>query len=77
MRVGEGPRYDTYTSSNSRGNIDSIKKITDTLIDAGKVIGLEVNAEKTKHRCMLLPRRDAGQNRHLKKLTYLLKMLHS
>jgi hypothetical protein len=33
-------------------NIDIIKKITETLIDASKEVGLEINVEKTK--CMLL-----------------------
>jgi hypothetical protein len=31
-------------------NIDTIKKNTQTLIDASKEIGLEVSAEKTKSR---------------------------
>jgi hypothetical protein len=35
-----------------RDNIDTIKKNKETLIDASKKIGLDVNAEKTK--CMLL-----------------------
>jgi hypothetical protein len=35
-------------------NIDTIKKHTETLIDASKEIGLEINAEKTKY--MLLSR---------------------
>jgi hypothetical protein len=30
-------------------NIDTIKKHTETLIDASKEVGLEVNAEKTKY----------------------------
>jgi hypothetical protein len=29
-------------------NIDTIKKNTETLIDAGKEVGLEINAEKTE-----------------------------
>jgi hypothetical protein len=33
------------------GNINSIKKITELLIDTSKEVGLEVNAEKTT--CML------------------------
>jgi hypothetical protein len=42
-------------------NIDTIEKNTETLIDARKEVGLEVNAEKTK--CMLMSRRqNAGQN---------------
>jgi hypothetical protein len=41
-------------------NIDTIKKNTETLIDAGKEVGLEVNAEKTKY--MLLSRhQNSGQ----------------
>jgi hypothetical protein len=35
-------------------NIDTINKNTQTLIDAGKEVGLEVNGEKTKY--MLVPR---------------------
>jgi hypothetical protein len=30
-------------------NIDTVKKIKETLIDANKEIGLEINTEKTKH----------------------------
>jgi hypothetical protein len=29
-------------------NVNTIKKNTETLIDASKVVGLEINAEKTK-----------------------------
>jgi hypothetical protein len=46
-------------------NIDTIKKNTQTLIDASKEVHLEVNAEKTKY--MLLSRhRNAGQNHDVK-----------
>jgi ribosomal protein S2 len=46
-------------------NKDTIKKITQTLIDACKEVGLEVNTEKTKY--MLLSRhRNAGQNHDVK-----------
>jgi hypothetical protein len=47
------------------GNIDSVKKNTEPLIDATKEVGLEVNAEKTKY--MLLSRhQNAGQNHDIK-----------
>jgi hypothetical protein len=46
-------------------NIDTIKKNTETLIDASKEVGLEINAEKTKY--MLLSRHEnVGQNRDIK-----------
>jgi hypothetical protein len=46
-------------------NIDSIKKNTQTLFDAGNQFGLEVSTEKTKY--MLLSRhRNAGQNHDIK-----------
>jgi hypothetical protein len=32
-----------------RDNMDTIKKNTETLIDASKEVGLEINAEKTKY----------------------------
>jgi hypothetical protein len=42
-------------------NIDTVKKSTQTLIDASKEVGLEVNAEKIKY--LLLPRQhNARQN---------------
>jgi hypothetical protein len=44
---------------------DTMKKNTQTLIDASKEVGLEVNIEKTKY--MLLSRnQNAGQNLDLK-----------
>jgi hypothetical protein len=43
-------------------NIDSIKKNTETLIDASKEVGIEMNVEKTKY--MLLSHHwNAGQSR--------------
>jgi hypothetical protein len=42
-------------------NIDTIKKNTETLIEASKEVGLQVNAEKTES-C----RQNAGQNHNLK-----------
>jgi hypothetical protein len=48
-----------------RDNIDSIKKNTETLIDARKKVGLERNVEKTK--CILLPHhQNVGRNRDIK-----------
>jgi hypothetical protein len=46
-------------------NLDTINKNTQTLIDANKEVGLEVNVEKTKF--MLVSRdQNAGQNREIK-----------
>jgi biotin operon repressor len=42
-------------------NIDTIKKNTETLIDAIKEVGLEVNAEETKY-MLLSHHQNAGQN---------------
>jgi hypothetical protein len=48
-----------------RDNIDNIKKNMESLIDASKEVGLEINVEKTKY--MLLSRhQNVGQNRDLK-----------
>jgi hypothetical protein len=45
-------------------NLDTIKKNTETLIDASKEVGLEINVEKTKY--MLLYRhQNVGQNRDI------------
>jgi hypothetical protein len=41
-------------------NIDTIKKNTETLIDASKEVGLEVNTEKTSQQ-------NAGKNHDIKK----------
>jgi hypothetical protein len=46
-------------------NIDTIKKNTETLIDASMEVGLEINVEKTKN--MLLSRhQNVGTNRDMK-----------
>jgi hypothetical protein len=46
-------------------NIDTIKKNTETLIDASKDVGLEINIEKTK--CILLYcQQNVDQNRDMK-----------
>jgi hypothetical protein len=42
-------------------NIDTMKKNTETLTDASKEVGLEVNTEKTKY-MLLPPHQNAGQN---------------
>jgi hypothetical protein len=47
-------------------NTESIKRNTETLTDASKEIGLEVNVEKAKY--MLVSRdQNAGQNRDIKR----------
>jgi hypothetical protein len=45
-------------------NIEIMKKNTETLIDASKKIGLEVNVEKTKY-MLVSHRQDAGQNQDI------------
>jgi hypothetical protein len=48
-------------STKHRDNVDTRKKNTDTLIDASKETGLDINADKTKY--MLLSRhQNVGQN---------------
>jgi hypothetical protein len=46
-------------------SIDSIKKNTQTLIDASNEIGLEVNTEKTKY-MLLSHHQNTGQNYDIK-----------
>jgi hypothetical protein len=46
-------------------NIDTINKNTETLIDASKEVGLEINVEKTKH-MLLSHQQNVGQNRDIK-----------
>jgi hypothetical protein len=46
-------------------NIDTKKKNTETLIDASKEVGLEVNTEKTKY-MLLSCHQNAGQNHDMK-----------
>jgi hypothetical protein len=49
-------------------NIDTINKNTQTLIDASKEVGLEVNVEKTKH-TLVSQDQNAVQNQDIKKGT--------
>jgi hypothetical protein len=50
---------------NLLGNVDTIKKNTETFIDASKEVGLKINEEKTKY--MLLSRhQNVSQNRDIK-----------
>jgi hypothetical protein len=46
-------------------NIHTIKKNTETVINASKKVGLEVNAEKTKY-ILLSCHQNAGQNHDIK-----------
>jgi hypothetical protein len=46
-------------------NLDTIKKNTETLIDARKEFGLEINVEKTKY-MLLSHQQNVGQNRDIK-----------
>jgi hypothetical protein len=46
-------------------NIDTIKKNTETLTDASKEVGLEINIEKTKY-MLLSHHQNVGQNRDIK-----------
>jgi hypothetical protein len=46
-------------------NIDTIEKNTETLIDASKEVGLEINVEKTKY-MLLSCHQNAGQNWDMK-----------
>jgi hypothetical protein len=43
-------------------NVDTIKRNTQTLFDASKEVGLEVNTEKTK--CMLLSHHQNSEQNH-------------
>jgi hypothetical protein len=55
-------------------NIDTIKIKAETLIDASKEVGLEVDVEKTKY-TLLFRHQNAGQNRDIK--IEMFKMCHS
>jgi hypothetical protein len=46
-------------------NIVTIKKSTDTLIDASKEAGLEISTDKTKY-MLLSHHQNAGQNHNIK-----------
>jgi hypothetical protein len=46
-------------------NIDTIKKNTETLIDASKEVGIEINVDKTKY-MLLSHHQNVGQNQEIK-----------
>jgi hypothetical protein len=46
-------------------DITTINKNTETLIDGSKVVGLEINVEKSMY-VLLSHHQNAGQNRHIK-----------
>jgi hypothetical protein len=46
-------------------NVDTIKKNTETLIDASKEVGLEINVEKAKY-MLLASHQNLGQNWDIK-----------
>jgi hypothetical protein len=48
------------------GNIDTVKKNTETLLDAIKEVGLEINVEKTKFMLLSCHRYISTANRSLK-----------
>jgi hypothetical protein len=56
-------------------NICTIKKNTETLTDASKEVGLDINIEKTKY-MLLSCHQNAGQHRDIKKKDRL-KICHS
>jgi hypothetical protein len=43
--------------------IDTVKKNIETLIDANKGAGLEINVEKTKYVCLLLSRHQIARDK--------------
>jgi hypothetical protein len=57
-------------------NIDTMKKDTETLIDASKDVGLKVNAEKTRY-MLLSHHQNVGQNHDIKIANRSFKMWHS
>jgi hypothetical protein len=54
-------------------NIDSIKKNRETIIDASKEFGLEIDVEKTKYK-LLCRHQNAGQNDDIKITNRYLEM---
>jgi hypothetical protein len=57
-------------------NLDSIKKNTETLIDASNKVDLEVKAEETKY-ILLSDHQNTGQHHDVKVDNRSLKMWHS
>jgi hypothetical protein len=57
-------------------NIDTIKKNTESVTDASKEVGLEINLGKTEH-MSLSCHQNVGPNWDMKQQTDCLKMCHS
>jgi hypothetical protein len=57
-------------------NVDTIKKNTQTLTDASKKVGLEINVEKTKY-MLLSCHQNVGQNRDKKTANRSFEICHS
>jgi hypothetical protein len=66
LELNETLLLPAYADVNLLGdNIDTINKSIETLVDANKEIGLQINVEKTKY-IFLSHHQTAGQNQNIK-----------